>query len=67
MSEWQPIETAPINVPVLVHMNGFGMSMSVMCKEQDGSWVEAAAYGRRLKDASLVTAWMPLPAPPEAK
>ncbi len=61
---WQPIETAPIDQPVLVWLEGFLMFPNVMYRDEEGNWHEAASDGRQLKNGALVTHWMPLPDAP---
>ncbi len=54
---WQPIESAPRDVDVLLFADGeWAIAMQVEC----GDWLDN--YSVRILGA---THWMPLPAPPE--
>lgn len=63
MSEWQPIETAPKNTPILVapsHIQGRSCDMAWM-PSTHCRWMEVDEFGEKnLKP----THWMPLPEPP---
>ena len=57
--EWQPIETAPLGVWVLVHT---GKGHFIAFRRRDGSWF--FDDGREADDSLKPTHWMPLPKPP---
>lgn len=62
MSEWQPIETAPKNKPVLVYAPGYYDLPEIICRceyHKDAGWT--------IDDIRNVTHWQPLPPPPESK
>jgi hypothetical protein len=64
MSEWQPIETAPKMVAILVYNNGY---MVAHWNEVYGRWI---AFGSDTADTLSLnrnkpTHWMPLPKAPE--
>ena len=66
--DWQPIETAPTNTPVLVWHPGFGMGgWNCMRCDHFGDWHETSHDGRKLKQGYEPTHWMPLPPPPTEK
>lgn len=56
MSEWQPIETAPVNQTVIVYGNG---RIRFMRKDDLGQWRNMMHAPRQTP-----THWMPLPEPP---
>lgn len=63
--EWQPIETAPHNWPLLLFFLRLGEETGVYGignRSPDGLW----QYGD-IAYSAAPTHWMPLPAPPEAK
>ncbi|MGI9521713.1 MAG: hypothetical protein ACR2PG_08705 [Hyphomicrobiaceae bacterium] len=62
--KWQPIESAPTNMSILVRI---GKDWNILSKSKDGSWKEAVVGGRELKKGHEPKAWMPLPQPPEGK
>ena len=57
MSQWQPIETAPQNTPVLT-VNSVGIKIRIF---RNGSWFDVHSNQR---SAPTVTHWMHLPLPP---
>ena len=70
MSEWQPIETAPHGVEVLLATPPF------QCMGEHAAWelrVGMASWGERIGGISNIsrdswaTHWMPLPATPSQK
>lgn len=73
MSEWQPIETAPYNTPVLV-VESPVFSIAILRGDPDDPdfdhW-EATADGQEVNQCHscgyviFPTHWMPLPEPPE--
>lgn len=60
MSDWQPIETAPVNQEVLVWVVRKGGGNIVSAKNSTGSQWWAIDTG-----AVIATHWQPLPAPPK--
>lgn len=65
MSEWQPIETAPLNIRIKVGKQRNGRVLSSHCDyawiEEDGTWW--GRYAGEPKDWALTftpTHWMPL-------
>ncbi len=71
-SGWQPIETAPKNVSVLIYIPnaehyGPGIYRGMLVDMGTGPhWsANAVAMGRDLGRDTMPTHWMPLPSPPE--
>lgn len=74
MSEWQPIETAPVGVRVRLgwwedHAEWTAMGDPMKWKSRDGvAWVQVGRwlFKRVVRGdyADRATHWMPLPAPP---
>ena len=64
MSEWQPIETAPIKERVLV-CDDFKDVMISICF--DGVWYEDGTELHKTKMSIPPTYWMPIPEPPKGK
>ena len=64
MSEWQPIETAPSGVPVLV-TDGLHVTDGII-QDDDHAYSNTPRWNisRGLSPAAL-KAWMPLPDPPQ--
>ena len=65
MSDWQPIETAPMDgTEVLLFGDRF--DSAYLCAFHDGEWKYAGRYPD-CWDGGIVnpTHWMPLPAPPK--
>ena len=73
MSEWQPIETAPHNLPILVFSTKYGVVIAV--RNDDEGWsrdlgwaccddVDDGFYLETASNAGL-TNWMLLPKEPE--
>ena len=56
MSEWQPIETAPSGVDLILYVEN-NMTVVAMLAEQD--WLDRCGYN------VYPTHWMSLPAPPQ--
>jgi hypothetical protein len=83
MSEWQPIETAPINVPVLVAFEVFEYDFNEDPPRRKMLWhvwpamknlfyrkrkpVWLDLHDERLDYHNCMRFWMPFPSPPEAK
>jgi hypothetical protein len=75
MSEWQPIETAPFETPILIFAYEWKDGPTIICaaikrKETKDwhSWVAIGATGYEWEnDFEKPTHWMPLPSPPEPK
>ncbi len=67
MSEWQPIETAPRRIPLLVWHPGFGMGGWNVMAFDGSEWRETVNDGRALKEGYEPSHWMPLPPPPQDK
>jgi len=77
MSEWQPIETAPRDRPILGfwqyvypgdHSRTCGMR-TIKWDHDRGGWLDEdgeAHTWSALEDEGLWTHWMPLPKPPDA-
>ncbi len=65
-SGWNPIETAPAGVPLLVWHPGLGMGGWNCMRRNGRTWIETANDGRALKEGFEPTHWMPLPSPPTA-
>lgn len=69
MSEWQPIETAPVNVPVLVAVPAAAKSVvgeAMLHDHGDGlEWWWANEYREYHADEIFPTHWQPLPEPPQ--
>jgi hypothetical protein len=72
MSEWQPIETAPINVEIML----LDTESTIRIGRKYGDWNGALKSELDFGDYSatfyyprdnLPTHWMPLPKPPEPK
>lgn len=61
MSEWQPIETAPVNKDVLVAIQGGGVSIGSIMPTFGWTWYETDNE----PDDAKVIGWIPLPPPPE--
>lgn len=59
MSEWQPIQTAPVDTEILVfHVDEFlGPMYRVVFNSCSGAWSDGL-------DTYQPTHWMPLPEPP---
>lgn len=64
MTEWRPIETAPVNTPVLVWIDGLLMVPNVMTKDLAGAWRESAADGRVYRYPENITWWASITPPP---
>jgi hypothetical protein len=62
MSEWQPIETCPIETPVLVVDKGV-VQHAIVQTYDDGSW-SCLADGESWEDFHP-SHWQPLPPPPK--
>jgi hypothetical protein len=60
--EWQPIETAPRDMPVLIWDD---QCVVAGCSKLTGAWFVADTYGF-CEDGQIYnpTHWMPLPPPP---
>ena len=63
--DWQPIETAPINTPLLVWHPGLGMGGWNVMRFDGEEWRETAHDGRALKGGYEPSHWQPLPPPPK--
>ena len=65
-SEWQPIETAPVDeTEILVYSEFYGVAKA---KRWKGLVYEAVTYTTCCRDYyDDVTHWMPLPEPPTTK
>lgn len=69
MSEWQPIETAPLDGSILIGRGSYGQDdsddmLAVAMRHQGGLWLrETAAAGFTIP--CQPTHWMPMPAPPK--
>ena len=61
-TDWQPIETAPRGVPVLVARPGAVMAIAMLEADWAGrmAWYESLGSGRVFG----LTHWQPLPDPP---
>ncbi len=71
MSEWQPIETAPTNISVLVYIPnaehyGEGIYRAILVDMGTGKrWHASTLHmGRDINPENRPTHWMPLPEPP---
>jgi hypothetical protein len=66
MSEWQPIETAPTDIPILVTDGAF---VAALILKKDSKFPDGVAFGGYEWDWDFdprdLTHWMPLPKPPE--
>jgi hypothetical protein len=67
MSAWQPIETAPKDVDVLVYLFGAAIPIRVamLCPgvRGEGVWVDTGC--NTIRSPFFITHWMPLPEPPK--
>lgn len=64
--EWQPIETAPRDVRVLIRFRcGHVEDATIHPCSDDGGWIYCLFDGEQLMDTHP-THWMPLPNPPKA-
>lgn len=63
MSEWQPINTAPMNQPVLVAFHGHGESRVIVATrvKQTGFWGDWDYINSHDGEPQF---WQPIPAPP---
>ncbi len=75
MSEWQPIDTAPRGIPILIHADGITVvaSLNDFFRARDGKWllfVEPEGFSGHEWEWHFsemeITHWMPLPQPPVA-
>lgn len=68
MSEWQPIETAPTDTPILVYQPGVVLSAGEMSRYSKTSplhFYPSFVDGRDWEcDLDTPSHWMPLPPPP---
>ncbi len=71
MSNWQPIETAPVDAPILTFYVGFGVCVDRQyCVGRDSGienyWdmADQLYEDHNELDYPLPTHWMPLPEPP---
>lgn len=65
MSEWRPIETAPLGTPVLIWMPDFDHyymgCVPLVAMKAGSKWLADMGQNK----PGLATHWMPLPAPPD--
>lgn len=64
MSEWQPIETAPMHESILVAYDS-GRIRLLEGYENDYEWRPYAGSFPPAEHCERLTHWMPLPEPPE--
>ena len=62
MAEWQPIESAPKDVPILV--KGDGWAAEVQLSNGGGIFGIITEMGKAPIGENHMTHWMPLPPPP---
>ena len=66
VSEWRPIETAPVDQAVLLHSRPCGAIVGIFSSER-GEWRSPGPGEPALAiDKDQITHWMPLPPEPEA-
>lgn len=69
MSEWQPIDTAPRNVPILVTDGNVVVALKRAKHVLDDEWPDPVGFGGYEWEWGFqwsdLTHWMPLPDPPQ--
>lgn len=63
--EWQPIESAPSGVELLVHTPRWGAIIALRSEEY-GAWLSRMQVPVTLGEEDQPTHWQELPPPPEA-
>jgi hypothetical protein len=66
MGEWQPIASAPHDVPIMLWSEHYGFLPGVTWSEGRKCWMFVVAFGAAERCYAVTdgTHWMPLPPPP---